>query len=133
MSNEKRSGRSVSKVEFVIFIMSCVLAVTGCRSSTTSATTERAEPTKGSSSPLPVSRNGNRKQKSNSDLRSRGNGSKIREKRQRRSTRMRSARSSRRRERSNALQRIEKTMPWLRSSVLPEKSTFCWQETPLRR
>jgi hypothetical protein len=51
MSNETRSGRSVSKVEFVIFILSCVLAVTGCRSSKTNATKEQADPAKGSSSP----------------------------------------------------------------------------------
>jgi hypothetical protein len=51
MSNETRSGRLVSKVGFVIFILSSVLAVTGCRSSRTNATTERAEPAKGSSSP----------------------------------------------------------------------------------
>jgi hypothetical protein len=50
MSNETRSGRLVSKIGFIIFILSSVLAVTGCRSSRTNAATERTEPAKGSSS-----------------------------------------------------------------------------------
>ena len=67
MRNEKRSGRSVSKVEFIILILSCLLAATGCRSSTPSAPTGQAEPAKGSS--LPASNFQKRQQEAEEQLR----------------------------------------------------------------
>src|ERR1700722_12940360 len=51
MRNQTESGVSLTKVEFIFFIVSCLLAVAGCSSGTPNGVTDRSEPAKTSPAP----------------------------------------------------------------------------------
>src|ERR1700760_2195716 len=53
MRNQTESSVPVTKVEFILFILSCLLAVAGCSSAGPNGVTERSEPAKTSRAPAP--------------------------------------------------------------------------------
>ena len=53
MHNQTESSVSLIKVEFIFFIVSCLLAVAGCSSGKPNGVTERSEPAKTSPAPAP--------------------------------------------------------------------------------
>ena len=91
MHNQTESSVSLIKVEFILFIMSCLLAIAGCSSGKPNGVTDKSEPAKTSPAPLrlPIFRNSVSKLNSSSAPESRRNGRKIRRKPSRPSTRTR--------------------------------------------
>ena len=53
MHNQTESSVSLIKVEFIFFIVSCLLAVAGCSSGKPNGVTDRSEPAKTSPAPAP--------------------------------------------------------------------------------
>jgi hypothetical protein len=53
MRNQTESSVSLTKVEFIFFIVSCLLVVAGCSSGKPNGVLDRSEPAKTSPAPAP--------------------------------------------------------------------------------
>ena len=89
MHNQTESSVSLIKVEFIFFIVSCLLAVAGCSSGKPNGVTERSEPAKTSPAPAPDFQKQHQQAEEQLRPESGRNGRKIRRKLSRPSTRTR--------------------------------------------